>query len=277
MFLPLRMWRRLKLTVPISPKEIVRVILARPQERLPRSGHEGHLRKSVKKSVLERVNHKLGLETTAQQSEERSEEVGEGGTAVQVRGGVRRESHQQASTSEWAVLHRGVEGVLQESSMADAAVVCTHDFRGEAPPCRGVGPRADGLKRVSAKSAFECHVTLGIDRHRQLPVGRQDCIIDVGIDFGVKTPDCGVYCSGTTRRHGEDRFYCPRVHRFLAGASILFDLANFGDDDDHGIVQALRVAAAVSTPAESTTVVLWTIDKAVVCSQMQSAFSGTDA
>ncbi|KAK0464162.1 hypothetical protein IW261DRAFT_133127 [Armillaria novae-zelandiae] len=92
----------------------------------------------------------------------------------------------------------------------------------------------------------------------------------------TQTPDCGVYCSGTTRRHGEDRFYCPRVHRFLAGASILFDLANFGDDDDHGIVQALRVAAAVSTPAESTTVVLWTIDKAVVCSQMQSAFSGTD-
>ncbi|KAK0472314.1 hypothetical protein IW261DRAFT_1508068 [Armillaria novae-zelandiae] len=55
-----------------------------------------------------------------------------------------------------------------------------------------------------------------------------------------QTTKCGVYCSGMTRRHGEDRFYSPHAHRFLAGTAILFDLANFAHDDDYGIVQALQ-------------------------------------
>ncbi|KAK0471249.1 hypothetical protein IW261DRAFT_1597446 [Armillaria novae-zelandiae] len=212
---------------------------------------------------------RLGFETTAQQSEERSEEVGEGGTAVQGGGRVRRESHQQASTSEWAVLHRGV---------------CGHITFEERPHHAAAWDRAQMGSNASLQmSAFERHVTLGIDRHRRLSVKGQDCIIDVGVDFGDEgrnqqrrmnlwttstTPDPPqARSSGTDYRTSSQRRHLsttprPRtavstaagvleytmrtiftrlhVRRFLAGAVILFDLGNLAHDDDYRFVQALQ-------------------------------------
>lgn len=55
--------------------------------------------------------------------------------------------------------------------------------------------------------------------------------------FDSQTLDCGGYCRGTTGRHAEDRFYGPRVHRFLVGAAIL-NTVNFSYRDDCEIVQA---------------------------------------
>ncbi|KAK0471336.1 hypothetical protein IW261DRAFT_1597416, partial [Armillaria novae-zelandiae] len=61
-------------------------------------------------------------------------------------------------------------------------------------------------------------------------------------DNSLLPPDPGLrfLLQGDDYQTREDHFCGPRLHRFLAGAAILFDLAHFAHDDDYSIVQALH-------------------------------------
>ncbi|KAK0474714.1 hypothetical protein EDD18DRAFT_1219764 [Armillaria luteobubalina] len=61
------------------------------------------------------------------------------------------------------------------------------------------------------------------------------------IPYDSETLDCGVYCNGITRRHGEDHFYVPRVHRSTGAAFISFkttQTTHFVHQDDDRFVRA---------------------------------------
>ncbi|KAK0505616.1 hypothetical protein EDD18DRAFT_1129855 [Armillaria luteobubalina] len=58
------------------------------------------------------------------------------------------------------------------------------------------------------------------------------------IPYDSETLDCGVYCNGITRRHVEDHFYGPRVHRSTGAAFISFKTTHVIHQDDDRFVRA---------------------------------------
>ncbi|KAK0205622.1 hypothetical protein IW262DRAFT_1303085 [Armillaria fumosa] len=72
---------------------------------------------------------------------------------------------------------------------------------------------------------------------RACRTARESQLVTATLLYDSDSLDCGVYCRGTAGRNGEDRFYGPRGHHFLA-AAVSFNITDFAHHDDYGIVPA---------------------------------------